>query len=145
MSAESQKESWWSEIPIANALPSDGCDGIKATAQYWLALAASSGLSSDAISTLSLADLARNTGALLVLPYDQHGKFGMKVPVLQTGLRAITALEVDGFDRLLAVGGDNGQVRLAAFTLSCLELKDLTLCVAQRLQPPSSVCLRPRE
>ncbi|BGP31897.1 hypothetical protein JCM10296v2_003676 [Rhodotorula toruloides] len=89
----SAKESWWSEIPVANASPSDGRDEIKATAEYWLALGSAS-------------------GSLVVLPYDQHGKFGMKAPTLQTGLRAVTAFEVDGFDRLLAVGGDNGQINV---------------------------------
>ncbi|KAJ8295074.1 Endoplasmic reticulum vesicle protein 25 [Rhodotorula toruloides] len=89
----SLKESWWSEIPVTNALPSDGCDGIRATAEYWLALGSAS-------------------GSLVVLPYDQHGKFGMKAPTLQTGLRAITAFEVDGFDRFLAVGGDNRQINV---------------------------------
>ncbi|BGP70329.1 hypothetical protein NBRC10513v2_003688 [Rhodotorula toruloides] len=93
LATPAKKESWWSEIPVANALPSDGCDGIKATAEYWLALGSSS-------------------GSLVVLPYDHHGKFGMKAPTLQTGLRAVTAFEVDGFDRLLAVGGDNGQINV---------------------------------
>ncbi|GEM07388.1 coronin 7 [Rhodotorula toruloides] len=72
-----------------------------------------------------------------MLPYDQYGKFGMKAPTLQTGLRAITAFEVDGFDRLLAVGGTGGQINV--FELPPLSALDLSSPSAQTPAPLLSV------
>ncbi|GAA5989689.1 hypothetical protein JCM10908_000589 [Rhodotorula pacifica] len=90
-----KREGWWSEIPVATSAPSDAADAIKATSDYWLALGSAS-------------------GSLVVLPYDHQGKQGSKAPSLQTGIRTITAFETDGFDDLLAVGGENGQINVFA-------------------------------
>ncbi|GAA5861637.1 hypothetical protein JCM3774_002654 [Rhodotorula dairenensis] len=88
-----KREHWWSEIPVAASAPSDAADAIKATSDYWLALGAAS-------------------GSLVVLPYDHQGKQGSKAPIFQTGVRSISAFETDGFDELIAVGGESGQVNV---------------------------------
>lgn len=91
-----KREHWWSEIPVASSVPSDAADAIKTTSDYWLALGSAS-------------------GSLVVLPYDHQGKQGSKAPTLQTGIRTITAFETDGFDDLIAIGGETGQINV--FTL----------------------------
>lgn len=58
---------------------------------------------------------AARAGSLVVLPYDHQGKQGSKAPTLQTGIRTITAFETDGFDDLIAIGGETGQINV--FTL----------------------------
>ncbi|GAA5963348.1 hypothetical protein JCM8115_000985 [Rhodotorula mucilaginosa] len=112
-----KREHWWSEIPVASSVPSDAADAIKTTSDYWLALGSAS-------------------GSLVVLPYDHQGKQGSKAPTLQTGIRTITSFETDGFDDLIAVGGENGQVNV--FTLPGVDSLDFET-TAPRAHTPSSI------
>ncbi|GAA5911257.1 uncharacterized protein JCM6883_001960 [Sporobolomyces salmoneus] len=89
----SQKEGWWSEIPVSTSAPSDSSDLIKATEDYWIAQGSSS-------------------GSLVLHSYDDYGKMGGKVPMMNTGLRTVQSFEVSPFDDLLAVGSDNGQINI---------------------------------
>ncbi|TKA54281.1 hypothetical protein B0A53_03373 [Rhodotorula sp. CCFEE 5036] len=112
-----KREHWWSEIPVASSVPSDAADAIKTTSDYWLALGSAS-------------------GSLVVLPYDHQGKQGSKAPTLQTGIRTITSFETDGFDDLIAIGGENGQVNV--FTLPGADSLDFGT-TAPSAHTPSSI------
>ena len=77
-----------------------------------------------------------HAGSLVVLPYDHQGKQGSKAPTLQTGIRTITSFETDGFDDLIAIGGENGQVNV--FTLPGADSLDFGT-TAPSAHTPSSI------
>ena len=80
-------------------------------------------------------------GSLVVLPYDHQGKQGSKAPTLQTGIRTITAFETDGFDDLIAVGGENGQVNV--FTLPGADSLDFGTTAPSAHTPSSILSVSP--
>ena len=85
---------------------------------------------------LTIYSARAHAGSLVVLPYDHQGKQGSKAPTLLTGIRTITAFETDGFDDLIAVGGENGQVNV--FTLPGADSLDFGT-TAPSAHTPSSI------